>query len=165
MLKITLSGNPVPAARPKVSRFGTYYPKTYRQFRTAMDLLLRIMFKKREPMAGPIEVNLAVYVKKPKTTKLVYPMGDIDNYAKAYFDALNGYAWHDDRQIIKMTATKEFAPDDTDGWADITIKQTEAQAPVPKVQGKRPRQPRRQSRRVRRRSCSLLRMRSSRQRG
>lgn len=164
MLKITLSGNPVPAARPKVSRFGTYYPKTYRQFRTAMDLLLRTMFKKREPMAGPIEVNLAVHVKKPKTTKLAYPIGDVDNYAKAYLDALNGYAWHDDRQIIKATITKEFAPDDTDGWADITIKQAEAEAAVPKVQGKRPRQPRRQSRRVRRRSRSLLRVRVPRQR-
>lgn len=142
MLKITLSGNPVPAARPKVSRFGTYYPKTYRQFRTAMDLLLRTMFKKREPMAGPLEVSIGVYVKRPKTSKLLYPMGDCDNYAKSYLDSLNGHAWHDDRQVIKLSIFKEFAPDGTDGWADISIKQVDLEEPLPKVQGKRARRKR-----------------------
>jgi Holliday junction resolvase RusA-like endonuclease len=142
MLYLKLDGNPVPAARPKVSRWGTYYPATYRAFRSAMDLLLRKMFAKREPMAGPLEVSIGVYVKRPKTSKLLYPMGDCDNYAKSYLDSLNGHAWHDDRQVIKLSIFKEFAPDGTDGWADISIKQVNLEEPLPKVQGKRARRKR-----------------------
>lgn len=141
MLKIRLAGDPVPAARPKVSRFGTYYPKTYRAFRTAMELVVRKLFANRQPMAGPLSVVLSVFVKKPKTSKMVYPIGDVDNYAKAYLDSLNGHAWHDDRQVISLTVTKQFI-EGPDGWADISIKQVDLETPMPKVQGKRTRRKR-----------------------
>lgn len=32
--------------------------------------------------------------------------GDIDNYIKTVLDALNGVAWGDDNQIVKVTAVK-----------------------------------------------------------
>ena len=34
---------------------------------------------------------------------------DIDNMQKAVLDALNGLAWDDDSQIVKVTAEKEYA--------------------------------------------------------
>jgi Holliday junction resolvase RusA-like endonuclease len=141
MLKFKLHGNPVPAARPKVSRFGTYYPKTYRAFRTAMELVVRKMFAGREPMVGPLQVVLDIFVKKPKTSKLVYPIGDCDNYAKAYLDSLNGYAWVDDRQIVHLTVTKDFT-DEPDGYASVSIKQVDIKASMSKVSAKRTRRKR-----------------------
>jgi Holliday junction resolvase RusA-like endonuclease len=137
MLKIRLPGDPIPAARPKVSRWGTYYPKTYRAFRTAMELVVRKLFAGRQPMVGPLVVILNVFVRKPKTSKLLYPIGDVDNYAKAYLDSLNGHAWHDDKQVISLTVTKDFT-DETHGWADLQIKAAKETA-MPKVQGKRTR--------------------------
>lgn len=141
MIKIRLPGDPVPAARPKVSRFGTYYPKTYRAFRTAMELVVRKLFAGRQPMAGPLAVVLNVFVRKPKTSKLVYPIGDVDNYAKAYMDSLNGHAWIDDKQVTSLIVTKCFT-EEQDGWADISIKQVSIETPLPKVQGKRTRRKR-----------------------
>jgi Holliday junction resolvase RusA-like endonuclease len=137
MLKLRLPGDPVPAARPKVSRWGTYYPKTYRAFRTAMELVVRKLFAGRQPMVGPLVVILNVFVRKPKSSKLLYPIGDVDNYAKAYLDSLNGHAWHDDKQVISLTVTKDFT-DETHGWADLQI-QAHKEAALPKVQGKRAR--------------------------
>lgn len=32
--------------------------------------------------------------------------GDLDNYTKLIADALNGVAWIDDRQVVKLTAVK-----------------------------------------------------------
>jgi Holliday junction resolvase RusA-like endonuclease len=33
---------------------------------------------------------------------------DIDNYAKAILDALNGVMWADDGQIVQLTASKSY---------------------------------------------------------
>lgn len=32
--------------------------------------------------------------------------GDLDNYVKTLLDGLNGIAWDDDRQVVKITAVK-----------------------------------------------------------
>lgn len=32
--------------------------------------------------------------------------GDIDNYVKTILDALNGIAWRDDSQVVKVTGIK-----------------------------------------------------------
>lgn len=32
--------------------------------------------------------------------------GDVDNYVKTILDALNGIAWVDDSQVVKLTAIK-----------------------------------------------------------
>ena len=39
-----------------------------------------------------------------KPTKKV----DVDNLAKAVMDALNGVAWGDDSQVVKITIFKEY---------------------------------------------------------
>jgi Holliday junction resolvase RusA-like endonuclease len=46
---------------------------------------------------------------KPKTGKLKYPKGDLDNYVKLVLDALNRILYHDDKQIVSLHASKQYS--------------------------------------------------------
>lgn len=64
---------------------------------------------KSEQLACPLEVDICFKFEYPKTTIHGYPSKtDVDNLAKACLDAANGVVWKDDRQIVKMTCSKEF---------------------------------------------------------
>jgi Holliday junction resolvase RusA-like endonuclease len=48
---------------------------------------------------------------------------DIDNMCKFVLDALNGIAYHDDRQVVKLVAVKQrVTSGDEDGFTHVTIK-------------------------------------------
>jgi Holliday junction resolvase RusA-like endonuclease len=72
------------------------------------------------PMTGHLSVECDFYVRKPKTTKLDTPRGDLDNYIKALWDGCNGVVWEDDRQIIEITAWKSFT--DGDGFIVMRVE-------------------------------------------
>ncbi len=111
---------PVPAARPKVYRFGTTYPKRYQSYRVAAHSWAED--QSWTPHLGPLRVTVHCICRKPRTTKLTHPNGDVDNYAKAVLDVLNKRAWEDDTQIVYLTATKRFATPGEEPHAQITIK-------------------------------------------
>jgi Holliday junction resolvase RusA-like endonuclease len=103
--------DPVPCPRPRVGRFGAYYPAKYSNWRKKFQLELgRVVGKGFEPSDSFLCVDLRFTCKKPKSTKLAYPKPDIDNYAKSVLDACNGVLWFDDSQIIRLDATKLWTP-------------------------------------------------------
>lgn len=59
---------------------------------------------------GPCEVIVRNLVARPKTTKLIAPKPDVDNYAKGVLDAItkDGRFWHDDSQVLDLTASKRW---------------------------------------------------------
>lgn len=116
--------SPVAASRPRVTRWGTYYLGPYRHFKEEMALLINRTFPPEfEIISGPIKLNIVCYVTRPKTTKLDYPKPDVDNYAKAILDSLNGYVWEDDSQVISLTISKRWANDKHKGHFTIEITQ------------------------------------------
>lgn len=73
--------------------------------------------------AQPVAIDVEVVFKKPKTTKLEYPRGDLDNVEKGLWDAITetGHWWADDNQIIRNKTTKRWAgPEEPSGY-HITI--------------------------------------------
>lgn len=52
----------------------------------------------REPIDGPVTLNLAVY--RPRR------IGDLDNVLKATLDALKGIAFEDDSQVVEIFARR-----------------------------------------------------------
>lgn len=106
-MRIQLDVVPVPASRPRVSKWGTYYGKTYKAFRKAMELELADWDE--DPVAGPLIVDVVFHCKRPKKPTKMWPRGDIDNYVKALFDSFNGVVWGDDDQVLQVTATKVYA--------------------------------------------------------
>lgn len=58
-----------------------------------------------------MEVNLDFHFKRTKSSKLPYPpKGDLDKLVRAIGDACTGIIWHDDSQIVKLSATKRYGP-------------------------------------------------------
>ena len=95
-----------------MTRTGHVY--TPRKTREYENLIKRCFYEqqgeKGEKLNGPIELKMRAYFRKPKT-KAVSDMlsrPDIDNIIKT-IDALNGIAFDDDRQIVKLTAEKLYS--------------------------------------------------------
>lgn len=84
-------------------------------------LVNRILPPSTIPLTGFLKVHILCSVIKPKSTKLLYPKPDVDNYAKAILDSLNGHLWEDDSQIIELTIQKEWSTKKT-GEFIVTVE-------------------------------------------
>ena len=106
---VTIKVKPQVKQRPRMTRRGrTYTPKQTLEFESII----------REAWDGPqfespVSVDIVFYKEKIKITiteeageKKSSLRGDIDNYAKSVLDGLNGAAYVDDRQVIKLKVNK-----------------------------------------------------------
>ena len=122
----TIYGKAVAKARPRVTKSGyAYTPKTTKEFEAKVkEAYLKYcgdsMFPESTPLAICIEFQFAppkswsqVKRKKAKERE-IFPTcrPDVDNLCKSIGDALNGVAYHDDSQIVAMTARKIYARED-----------------------------------------------------
>ena len=109
--------NPVPAARPRVSRFSTYYPKKYTRFKKEMEALTGEL--DTTPCENLVVVSLRFKIKIPQSWSKKKRLerentycnnnSDIDNYVKAMLDSLNGVYFIDDRQVVEIFASKKYS--------------------------------------------------------
>lgn len=99
---------PVPASRPRVSRWGVYYGRSYERFRNeASEKLSR---RDDEWPDGPLIVVMEIVAAKPKTTKRAYPRGDVDNFAKGPLDSLqHAHLLADDDNVVGLSVFKRYA--------------------------------------------------------
>ena len=113
----TFDINPVPAARPRVSRWSTYYPKKYTQFKKDMEALTGEL--DTTPCENLVCVSLEFMIKIPQSWSKKKRLAgentycnnnsDIDNYIKAILDSLNGVYFIDDRQVVEVFAIKKYS--------------------------------------------------------
>ena len=110
---------PVPASRPRVTRWGTYYSKRYTQWCSdASDLLDAAA----ECYRQPLKVAVLFAVPRSQYSKLVTPVGDGDNFEKATFDLLQSRGHvEDDRLITSASWKKRFVPFSVDGFTVVKI--------------------------------------------
>lgn len=71
-----------------------------KKFKKTVESLCRIA--RIKPFIGEVAVSLKVYRSRR--------VGDLENYFKATFDSLKGYAWLDDKQITKIEAERYDDP-------------------------------------------------------
>lgn len=107
MFSFAIPLDPVPASRPRVTRWGTFYAKNYGDWLKAAPAYVPSV---EQPLCGPVAVSLLFVCKKPKTGKRDWPRGDIDNYAKGVLDTMTKAGiWHDDDQVTTATIRKRYA--------------------------------------------------------
>ena len=109
--------NPVPASRPRVSRWSTYYPKKYTKFKKDMEALTSEI--EITPSEKLVSVELEFRIMMPKSFSKKKRQGlnntycsnnsDIDNYIKAILDSLNGVFYIDDKQVVEIFARKIYS--------------------------------------------------------
>lgn len=116
------------ASRPRVTRWGVYYSKKYREFRKRAEIMIDEMYV-GEPLQGAIAVVIVCVCNKPNRPKNGYPHGDIDNFCKGILDAANGRLFVDDSQIVTLTALKRYAHPDM-GYPRIEIIVDKVEIPL-----------------------------------
>ena len=128
MIKFTYHGEAVGKGRPRVSRRGnyvhTYTPEKTRVFEEALRFEFMAqnceempVYKRESPLKATVIIGCPIprsYTKKRQALcrdRVLVPdkKPDIDNILKAVFDALNGYAFEDDVQIVQVYAEKQYA--------------------------------------------------------
>lgn len=127
MRSITFDIDPVPASRPRVTRWGTYYPEKYTQFRKDMAKML-LKAQQKELYTGALKTDVVFYIPIPKSKSkkqraemngaFCVSNMDLDNLEKALYDSMNGVIYEDDKQIVQHLTRKVWI----DGRGKIEIK-------------------------------------------
>jgi len=120
LLKAWIDGEPVAKARPRVTMIGgrarAYTPKKSADWEKHIRANLQC-----EPTDVPVALKIQFHMPVPKSYSkakrqqaldgLLLPAKkpDIDNLIKAVMDALNGYAWLDDNQVVQVSAMKRYS--------------------------------------------------------
>lgn len=116
---IVLPITPVVKGRPRLNGRVVFTPVKTRRFENECQWLMRSHYK-HKALTGAVAVKIVFALKKPKTSKRIYPdghVGDLDNFVKAVCDAGNGILWLDDCQIVDLHCFKIYAHS-----ASITIE-------------------------------------------
>lgn len=126
----TVPGEPEGKARPRVTSHGTYTPAKTRVYEQAVRIAYRQHCGTADFGTRPLSVCIRAYFKIPdsaakrqrermlsdKTFPAKKP--DADNIAKSVLDALNGIAYRDDAQVIRLDVVKYW---DTSPRVDVWI--------------------------------------------
>lgn len=116
-MKVVFDIAPVVASRPRVTRWSTFFPKKYTQFKEDMlELTKDITYTPTEKL---IYAQITFYVAMPKSwskKKKLEKNGrfcdnnaDIDNYCKAILDSLEGVYFENDKQVAMIRAMKYYS--------------------------------------------------------
>lgn len=114
---LELVGNPIPAARPRVTRFKNIYDTQAKEKRAAKRILSSQW--KNEPLEGPLSLDIAFHMPKPSSwsdkKKVKYEGAphvsrpDTDNLFKFTMDAMTGIVFCDDRLVFDLKAIKLYS--------------------------------------------------------
>ncbi len=134
---VLMEGRPVPKARPRVFRGHAATPKRTQQAEAQLLAIYMIQNPGEEPFTGPVGVDCSFYMpiatswsksKKKMAAEGLLPCKgrpDIDNLTKLVLDALNGFAFKDDSQIIVQISRKLYSGEYPDGATIVQITDLE----------------------------------------
>lgn len=121
-LSFSVPGSPIPQPRPRVSTRGgfarAYVPAKHPVHRYRASVAEAAKAAGAAVSEDAVAVELTFLFERPASHKTkrglkrdapTLPREDVDNLAKAVLDALTCVAWHDDRQVARLTVVKAYA--------------------------------------------------------
>jgi len=100
---LTIPGNPIPKARPRVVKGRAYTPDRTREWEKTVSTWAGLFYQ-NEPSKARLKVSLRFYRKTRHKC-------DLDNLVKAVLDGLQGVLFVDDSQIDDIHARREVDRD------------------------------------------------------
>lgn len=123
--QFSIPGAPVAKGRARFARRGnfvtTFTPEKTLNFEGRVGYAGSDAMRGREPVDGPLVLSLDVRLPIPASwskkkqeeaaSGRLRPCGrpDVDNFAKAVLDGLNGVVWRDDSQVVELRASKHYS--------------------------------------------------------
>ena len=124
MIEFTVEGAAVPKQRPRISGRQAYTPKRTKDYEEHVRRTFCSSYTGPVPAFEkdmPVRVSINIFQAIPKSWSKkkqhqavlgeILPLsrnGDVDNIAKSILDALNGYAYEDDSQVVTLIITKAY---------------------------------------------------------
>lgn len=136
MFSFFVPGQPRGKERPRHTKTGiTYTPKKTKNYEELVRYCFRNKYDNVVPIAEkiPVAAFLIAYYKQPKNLSRakkalifdsnIFPVvkPDCDNIAKIILDSLNGIAYKDDNQVVKLCVDKRYAVDEDGVGVKIII--------------------------------------------
>lgn len=120
-LSLLIHGQVVPAGRPRVTRWGTYYPKTYQDWIATTDAGIEEHGYDVIQTEGLWKVHVTSIFKRPIKLTRPTPRADLDNIVKGPLDMITKkqLVWLDDKDIIELSADKRYAEPGEAPWQQI----------------------------------------------
>ena len=107
----TVPGVPVPKKRPRVTRRGTFMPSHYTAWKERCRDEAGVVFAELEDRGTPWDPHASAYA---LTCWAYLPHsngGDADGLAGSVMDALNEFAWADDRLVADLRVVRRVDED------------------------------------------------------
>ena len=135
-IKFIIPGEPQGKARPRVVRTHAYTPaKTVAYEELVRQRFLAEAHGRRFGDDAPIDIIITAFLSIPKsaskqkqmlmTSGALFPQKkpDLDNIMQIVCDALNGFAYRDDAQIVNAKICKRWSSDIPSVWVTIEGKE------------------------------------------
>ena len=136
LLQFRANYKPTALKRPRLVRNNLVYDPSKKDKKEWLKTVLHVIPKKA--FSGPLKMNLQFFFPRPKNhfrtgrykdqLKPSAPqihtfMPDIDNLSKFILDAMNEHFFDDDRQVVELSAHKEYINDyyNNKGYTIVTI--------------------------------------------
>tara|TARA_R100000406_G_C3099510_1_gene121582 strand:- start:400 stop:813 length:414 start_codon:yes stop_codon:yes gene_type:complete len=135
-MKITIPHKPVPCPRPRVTKFGTFYPKNYKDFKKDVSKYLKdnyplVHFGSESALA----IHYIFIMPRPKYLQKASSKfqrinhskkPDLDNLIKAINDTLqDADIIYDDSRIVRCSGLKQIASKDEEPHIVLVITEVE----------------------------------------
>lgn len=107
--------------RPRFNGKFAYTPKQTVEYENWIKTCFIDKYKETKPFEKPLKVKIIAYYEIPKSTSKkkkrqmldceIFPTvkPDTDNIAKSILDSLNGIAYLDDKQVVKLEVEKYYS--------------------------------------------------------
>lgn len=120
-ISFTIPGEPTGKGRPRVYKTNGFSRTVTPEKTVRYENLIKILYPNESMLQGEIKATITAYYAIPKSinkkNRLLIDNGklhptkkpDLDNIAKIILDALNGIAYKDDSQVVRLIVEKHYS--------------------------------------------------------